>query len=313
MRPASRPPFPHHPPGPGFPGPMDEGGFQIPEADVSHVTRKWLDLPYATLSPAQKLDVFLPDQGDGPFPVILHLHGGAFAVGDKRDIHVLPYLKGLRRGYAVASINYRLSGDAVFPAGLQDIKAAIRWLKAKAGQYHLDPRRFAACGGSAGGNYAAMVALTDKVTAFDDPRLGDFDLPCSVQAAVDWFGPTDFLKMDEQLAESGLQGPGAHSEASSPESRYLGAKITDVPDRAQRANPMTYIHHDMPPILIQHGRMDHLVPVQQSVIFAEAIKRVVGPDRVEFEILENADHADPLFETDENTNRMFAFLDKHLR
>jgi acetyl esterase/lipase len=291
---------------------MDEGGFQIPEADVSHVARKFLDLPYATLSPAQKLDLFLPDQGDGPYPVIVHLHGGAFAIGDKRDIHVLSYLKGLARGYAVASINYRLSGEAVFPAGLQDIKAAIRWLRANAGQHHLDPNRFAACGGSAGGNYSSMVALTDKVAAFDDPRLGNLDFPCSVQAAVDWFGPTDFLKMDEQLTESGL-GPADHSEAHSPESRYLGAWITDIPERVRLANPMTYIHKDMPPILIQHGRLDHLVPFQQSVLFAEAIRQLVGPDRVEFEILENADHADPLFETDANISRMFTFLDKRLR
>jgi acetyl esterase/lipase len=220
-------------------------------------------------------------------------------------------LKGLERGYAVASINYRLSGEAIFPAGVQDIKAAIRWLRANAKQFHLDPRRFAACGGSAGGNYAAMVALTPKVTALDDPGLGNPEYPCDVRAAVDLFGPTDFLKMDEQLAKSGL-GPGDHSEAHSPESRYLGAKITDVPDRVRRANPITYIHKNMPPILIQHGRKDHLVPVQQSILFADAIRQIAGPERVEFEILEDADHADPLFETDENLSRMLTFLDKHL-
>ncbi len=163
--------------------------------------------------PRRSLDVYLPDEGDGPFPVILHLHGGGFASGDKRDIHLLAYLDGLKRGYAVASINYRLSGEAIFPAGLQDIKAAIRWLRAHAGRYHLDPNRFAACGGSAGGNYAAMVALTASVKDFDDPDLGNLDQPCDVQAAVDWFGPTDFLAMDTQLAESGLTGPGAHKEA----------------------------------------------------------------------------------------------------
>jgi acetyl esterase/lipase len=310
MRPANRPPFP--PPGPGFPGPIDEGGFQIPEADVSHVTHKWLDLPYAALSPAQKLDLFLPEPDEGLFPVILHVHGGGFEMGDKRDIFLLPYLQGLHRGYAVGSLNYRLSGEAVFPAGLQDLKAAVRWLRANAARFHLDPNRFAACGGSAGGNYAAMLALTDKVTAFDDPGLGNLEYSCGVQAAVDWFGPIDFLKMDEQQTQSGL-GLADHSEAHSPESRYLGARITEVPHLVRQANPMTYIHKDMPPILIQHGRLDHLVPCQQSVNFAEAIRRIAGPDRVEFEILENADHGDPLFETDENINRMFAFLDKHLR
>jgi acetyl esterase/lipase len=309
-----RPRFPPGPPPPfpGMPGPMDEASFQLPEAELSRITRKWLDLPYATLSPAEKLDLFLPERGDGPFPVILHVHGGGFEMGDKRDIFLLPYLKGLERGYAVASLNYRLSGEALFPAGLQDLKAAIRWLRANAERLHLDPSRFAACGSSAGGNYAAMLALTDKVASFDDPGLGNLEYPCGVQAAVDWFGPIDFLKMDDQQTESGL-GLADHSQAHSPESRYLGARITAVPDLVRQANPMTYIHKDMPPILIQHGRLDHLVPCQQSVNFAEAIRRIAGPDRVEFEILENADHGDPLFETDENISRMFAFLDKHLR
>jgi len=313
LPPGQRPPFPPglRPPFPGMPGSMDKGPFQMPEADVSHITRRWLDLAYAALSPAQKLDLYLPERGDGPFPVILHVHGGGFELGDKRDIGVLPYLKGLERGYAVASINYRLSGEAVFPAGLQDLKAAIRWLRANAERFHLDPNRIAACGGSAGGNYAAMVALTDKVAAFDDPGLGNLDYSCGVQAAVDWFGPIDFLKMDEQQTETGL-GLADHSGAHSPESRYLGARITDVPDLVRQANPMTYIHNGMPPILIQHGRLDHLVPYQQSVEFAEAIRHIAGPERVEFEILENADHGDPLFWTDENIDRMLAFLDKHL-
>ena len=286
--------------------------FQIPLADVSHFQRKWLDLPYASLSPAQALDIYLPAAGDGPFPVIIHIHGGGFEFGDKRDIHVLPYLRGLERGYAVVSVNYRLSGEAIFPAGLQDIKAAIRWLRANAATYHLDTGHMAACGGSAGGNYAAMVCLTPTVAEFDDPRLGNLDYPCHVQAAVDMFGPTDFLKMDEQLNENGF-GPGDHAAADSPESKYLGAKITDVPLKVVLANPMTYIHEHMPPILIQHGQLDTLVPVQQSIMFVEKLEKYVSPDRFEFDIIEGVGHADPLFETDENMDRVFAFLDRHLK
>ncbi|OGN98438.1 MAG: hypothetical protein A2Z71_04315 [Chloroflexi bacterium RBG_13_50_21] len=126
------------------------------------------------------------------------------------------------------------------------------------------------------------------------------------------FGPTDFLKMDEQLAESSL-GPCDHNDVDSPESRYMGAKITEIPSKVQLANPMTYIHKDMPPILIQHGRKDHLVPVQQSIIFVEKLKKYVSPDRFEFDILENADHGDPIFETQENMLRVFSFLDKLLK
>jgi acetyl esterase/lipase len=291
---------------------IDESSIRIPAADISHIRRKWLDMPYADRSPAQQLDIYLPDEGDGPFPIILHIHGGGFAIGDKRDMHLTPLLQGLRRGYAVVSVNYRLSGEAIFPAGLQDIKAAIRWLRAHAGQYRLDGARIAAWGGSSGGYYAAMVGLTANVPELDDPSLGHPDYPCSVQAVVDWFGPTDFLKMDEQLAENGL-GPCDHSEADSPESRFLGAKITAIPERVRMASPLTYVHPDIPPILIQHGRRDHLVPVQQSMDFVRKLEQCVSRDRFEFDILEDADHADPLFETEENMNRVFTFIDRRLR
>ncbi len=292
--------------------PVDEATIYIPPADVSHIPRKWLDLSYTNLSPAQKLDIYLPDEGEGPFPVVLYIHGGAFAIGDKRNIEVLPYLKGLARGYAVVSVNYRLSGEAIFPAGLQDVKAAIRWVRANCGQYHLDGNRIAAWGSSSGGNYAAMIGLTANVSEFDDPGLGNPEYPCNVQASVDWFGPTDFLKMDEQLDENGY-GPSDHGEASSPESRYLGAKLSDVPVKVEIANPMTYIHKHMPPLLIQHGRLDPVVPIQQSMMFAEKLERFVSQDRFEFDILEGAGHSDPLFITEENLERVFSFLDKHLK
>jgi acetyl esterase/lipase len=252
-----------------------EADIHIPPADVTHIRRKWLDIPYANLSAAQKLDLYLPDEGDGPFPVLIHVHGGAFAIGDKRDIHLTPFLRGFAR-------------------------------------YHLDGERIAAWGGSAGGNLAAMACLTANVSIFDDPDLASLDVPCNVQVAVDWFGPTDFLSMDAQLADSGL-GPCDHSAADSPESRYLGGKITQIPLKVELANPMTYIHETMPPILIQHGRLDHLVPVQQSIIFAHKLAKYVSPDRFEFDILENADHADPLFETEANLHRVFSFLARHLK
>jgi acetyl esterase/lipase len=289
----------------------DDALIPVPQADVSHILRKWLDLPYASLSPAQALDIYLPDEGPGPFPVILYIHGGAFALGDKRNIEVLPYLKGLSRGYALVSVNYRLSGEAIFPAGLQDVKAAIRWVRAKSSQYHLDGNRIAAWGSSSGGNYAAMICLTANVTAFDDPSLGNPEYPCNVQAAVDWFGPTDFQKMDEQLEENGF-GPADHGEANSPESRYLGAKLSDVPLQVVIANPMTYVHKNMPPLLIQHGRLDTTVPVQQSIMFVEKMEKYVNPDRFEFDILEGAGHSDPKFMTQENLERVFSFLDKYL-
>ena len=290
---------------------VTESFFQIPQADISPIKRKWLDIAYSDISAAQKLDIYLPDEGDGPFPVVLHIHGGAFAIGDKRDIHLMAFLKGLERNYAVVSVNYRLSSEAIFPAGLQDLKASIRWIRANQVKYQLDGNRIAACGGSAGGNYAAMLCLTASVTELDDLCLGNPEYPCHIQAAVDWFGPTNFLEMDEQLAENGY-GSGDHGGADSPESRYLGAKLSDVPLKVELANPMTYIHKHMPPILIQHGRLDTMVPVQQSIMFVEKLEKYVSHDRFDFDIIEGAGHGDPLFETEENMNKVFSFLNKHL-
>ena len=135
-------------------------GETPPPADTSFVTRKYLNKPYASLSAAQMLDIYLPEFGDGPFPVIIAIHGGAFMGCDKADLQVLPMLHGLKRGYAVVSINYRMSGEAKFPALIMDAKAAVRWIRANAAQYGFDPTCVAAWGGSAGGYLALMLGVS---------------------------------------------------------------------------------------------------------------------------------------------------------
>ena len=237
---------------------------------------------------------------------------GDQVVQAKNGTAVLLIRPDLAQRLSGITIDYRLTDKASFPAQIHDCKGAIRWVRAHGKRYHLDSERMAACGGSAGGNYAAMICLTASVTEFDDPRLGNTEYPCHVRAAVDMFGPTDFLKMDAQLDENGF-GPGGHGAANSPESKYLGAKLSDVPLKVVLANPMTYIHEHMPPLLIQHGRLDTMVPVQQSMIFVEKLEKYVHPDRFEFDILEGAGHGDPLFETDENMARVFFFLDRYLK
>lgn len=121
-----------------------------PVADTSHITRKHLDIPYASLSPTQKLHIYLPEKTGKPFPLMLAIHGGAFMACDKADDHVLPMLEGLKRGCAVAALNYRLTWEAIFPDGVQDVKAAVRWVRANALRYHFDPDWIASWGDSAG-------------------------------------------------------------------------------------------------------------------------------------------------------------------
>jgi len=286
-----------------------------PDADTSHVKRKYLDILYANLSPSQKLDVYLPDEGDGPFPVIVSIHGGAFMCCDKADMQVLPMLEGLKRGYAVVAVNYRLSWEATFPAPVHDVKAAVRWIRAHVQGYHLDPDRIAAWGGSAGANLASMLGTSAGVPELEDLSLGNPDQPSHVQAVVAWFGPTDFLKMDEYLTERGLPpAPGTeHSGANSPESLLLGQQITEIPDRVKATNPETYITPAAPPFFLQHGTMDPVVPVQMSISFAAKLQQVLGKERVKLELLEGAEHADPRFEAPENVEKVLDFLDRHLK
>lgn len=286
-----------------------------PAADTSYIKRKFLDIPYAITSPAQKLDIYLPDEGVGPFPVIMSLHGGAFMGCDKADIQVMPMLEGLNRGYAVVAINYRLSWEAKFPALVQDGKAAVRWIRANAPHYHFDPDKLAAWGGSAGAYLAYMLGTSAWIPELEDLSMGNPDQPSHVQAVVAWYGPTNFLKMDEQLTASGLAplAGQSHNGANSPESLLLGGKITEIPEKAKAANPETYIRVNAPPFLIQHGRKDPVVPAQQSIDMAGKLKAMLGEDMVILDIFKNAEHADPLFETQENVQKVLDFLDKHLK
>jgi len=299
---------------PGVPGgPGDD--FQLPPADVSHIRRKWLDVEYAPASDAHRLDIYLPDEGDGPFPVIVSIHGGAFRECDKGDEQIMPMLEGLKRGYAAVSLNYRMSGEAKFPVIVQDVKAAIRWIRANAEKYLFDPTRIAAWGGSAGAYLATMLGVSAGVKELEDLSLGNADQPCNVQAVVAWFGPTDFGMMDRWLAESGIPSmPGMeHDAADSPESLLLGAKITTVPELVKAANPETYVSPAAPPFFLQHGTMDMVVPHQSSVRLAEKLAGAIGKRNVRLELLEGAGHADPRFDAPDNVKKVFAWLDARLK
>ncbi len=284
---------------------------QNPNTDT--IQRKWLDVPYAKASRAQKLDIYLPNDGNGPFPVIISIHGGAFKGGDKADNQLNPMLEGLKRGYAVVSVNYRLSPEAIFPAQIYDVKAAVRWIKANARHYKLNQDKIAAWGGSAGGHLSALLGTSGGVLELEDLTMGNPGKTSRIQAVVDWFGPTDFLKMDEQLKESKVKNPQVHSIPASPESELIGKNLADAPDLVRKVNPETYITVYDPPFFIQHGAIDHLVPYQQSANLASKLESIIGIEKVIFELLDDNDHGGPGFTTEENINKVFVFLDKYLK
>ena len=209
-------------------------------------------------------------------------------------------------------MNYRLSREARFPAQINDVKAAIRWLRANAATYRLDADRLAVWGGSAGGNLAALAGTSGGVAALSDPSQGNAAQSDRVQAVVDWFGPIAFLRIDPQFRASGAGRPDNHLE-DSPLSRYLGAALRKARARVRAADPTTYVTADDPPFLIEHGTADGSVPVQQSMRFAAALKKTLGGGQVTLRLLRGAGHAGPAFRTPANVTFVLDWLDAQLK
>jgi len=224
------------------------------------------DLAYVTNGhERQKLDLFVPEKTDGPLPLIIWVHGGGWQNGSKEGCP--PLRNGYAaRGYAVASLNYRLSGDAIFPAQIEDCKAAIRWLRAHAKEYNLDPQRFGVWGSSAGGHLVALLGASGDVKPFDVGA--NLDQSSRVQAVCDYYGPTDFTVFVT------TPGYGRHATADAPEGKLLGGAVMQNKDKAARANPITFVSKDDPPFLIVHGDKDGTVPINQSQLLFEALKKV---------------------------------------
>ncbi len=282
-------------------------GDVVPGADLVY-----RDLAYADASPLQKLDLYLPDNGDRPYPLLVAIHGGGFRSGDKADGQVIPVLSGLTRGYAVASLGYRLSPQATFPAAISDVKAAVRWLRAHAGRYGLDGSRVALWGDSAGGNLAALAGTAGDTAALRGPRPANAGQPDTVQAVVDWFGPISFLQTDSDFRAAGFDRPSA-TGGSSFLSEYLGAPLDAVPGKVRASDPITYLTPGDPPILIEHGTADATVPYPQSVRLARAYAKVAGEDAVTLNLLRGAGHVDPAFYSPGHLAEVLDWLDARLK
>ena len=285
---------------------MPGGSGSFASVDPTHT-----DLAYATISETQKLDLYIPTTGTGPFPVIVMIHGGGFMFGDKSDGTGLAGVNQLlAAGYAVASINYRLSGEAIYPAQIYDAKASVRFLRANAEKYNLDADHIGAWGASAGGNLVALLGTTCNVAELEGD-LGNNDQSSCVQAVVDWFGPIDFLKMEEQFA--GTSCSSNTNDASSPESKLVGAAIQTVPEIVATTNAMNYIDANDAPFFIENGTADCNIPPVQNKNLADALSAAIGADNVTYVSLEGAGHGGSQFETEENIQLVIAFLDTYLK
>jgi len=233
-------------------------------------------------------------------PLIIFSHGGI----STKTSNVSLFTELASHGYAVASIQYRLSRETLFPAQIQDCKEAVRWLRAHANEYGLDGARIGAWGSSAGGHLVAMLGTSGGVAGLEGNTAYP-QISARVQAVCDWFGPTDFLQMNDH--------PGSmdHNAADSPESQLVGGPIQEHPDRVAAANPITYISGDEPPFLIMHGDSDMLVPHHQSVLLYRALKKA-GVE-VTLRTLPGVGHDGPEFRAPEIIDEVIAFFGRHLR
>jgi acetyl esterase/lipase len=196
-----------------------------------------------------KLDIYLPEQGATLSPLIVWIHGGGWRAGNKEGVPILPFVAS---GFAVASVEYRLSGQAPFPAQIEDVKAAIRWLRAQAHEYRLDAGQIGVIGHSAGGHLASLAGTTGKDSPFD---VGDnLEVSSAVQAVCVMSGPSDFVTMFD----------GADEHRRSALVGLLGGSLAEKRKLAEAASPLHYVRPGLPPFLFVHGADDRVVPVQQA-------------------------------------------------
>jgi acetyl esterase/lipase len=229
-----------------------------PSLDAAKLGKIERDVTYGmTDGVALKMDIYYPKVANGAVPAVLYVHGGGWTRGDKRagvGTEDIPELA--TRGYLVAAINYRLAPQYKFPAQIEDVKCAVRFLRANAAAYGIDPNHIGAWGGSAGGHLVALLGVTDATAGFEGN--GDYaDQSSRVQAVVDMFGPTDLSAV--------FQG------AAPPLMVQVFGTTDKNSDIIKRASPVTWVSSDDPPFLILHGEKDTLVPLSQSEIFYDRL------------------------------------------
>jgi acetyl esterase/lipase len=258
------------------------------------------DLAYVTGGhEQQKLDLYLPAEPKGPLLVIIH--GGGWRSGSKNKPEGLALLG---QGWTVASVEYRFSQHAIFPAQIEDCKAALRWLRAHAAEYGYDQKRIAAWGASAGGHLTALLATTGTMRDFD---VGEnLDQSSAIRCGVDFFGPTDFPEWKPPSANAMIQRSGPESCIQ----QLFGGPLDEKLDLARRASPLTWAGKDSAPLFIVHGTKDPLVGLEQSQELTDKFKSL-GVE-VTLEVVEGGGHGGPDFLPGDRVQRLLDFLGRHL-
>lgn len=291
---------------------MEEHIEMMKLLDTAGMKRVYKDLAYADLNSNEKIDLLLPEENDGPFPVILWLHGGGCVKGHRLQATVDGeflggVFKALSQGYAIAAVGYSFVQQQPWPRAVIDVKKAIRFLKKNADCYDIDPSRMILWGESAGAQLAQLTAATWDKRIFDEPDVAYLEQDCSVCGLVSLFGLSNLSNFPEQFKKAGVVP--LCDPADLPLQLLLGFHPSDNPEKALANSAVHYISESFPRTLLQHGKNDLLVPYCQSVELYEEIVRVCGEGHAVLELLENEGHATAGFHTDENINHILDFLD----
>lgn len=268
-------------------------------------TRTWTNLSYSSASATDVLDIYLPATGDGPFPVVIWIHGGAFKMGSKANPQSLTALNNA--GFAVVSINYRLSTEAIWPAQLNDLKACVKFLKTNAATYALNPNKIASWGASAGAHLSCMMGAA----LASDPAT-------RIQATVSWFAPIHFYYQDADMALSGVtRCTGANGDASSPESALIGAQVSLNKALCDAASPVSFVDTlnsstPLPNFLLMHGGLDCNIGANQSVRMHNAIQNRFGAAKSQYIFLPNGTHGAGDFSLSSTETTVINFLKAQL-
>ncbi len=257
---------------------------------------------------AQKLDLYLPEKAaDHPMPLIVHIHGGGWRGGSKYPCPVVPMVN---KGYAVASVEYRFSQKAIFPAQIQDCQAAIRWLRAHSKEYNFDTTKVGVVGASAGGHLSALVGTSGGKKAFATIG-GNDDQSDKVQAVCDYYGPADFTTVVQQAdADKNARSIFKFNTPTDPYSLLTGANLDDKA-KSEAVSPVHYVSKDNPPFLILHGTHDTLVPYAQSQELTAALKEK-GVEAW-LQTIPGGGHGAPGFNKPALYVLIMNFFDKHLK
>lgn len=264
-----------------------------------------LSVPYAVKDgPTLHLHIITPplemNDTTSTFPLIMWVQGSAFQK-QNLGVHLAHMVEIAKRGFVVAMVEYRWSPEHPFPAQIKDLHTATRFMLAHAAQYHVDPKRYVAWGDSSGGHTVVMGTVTSELAEFSDEDTAVE--PINYKACIDFYGPTVISRMNK------VPSMVDHVSADSHEGGFLGThNVYDVPEIAEKANPLNYLDHPLPPFLIMHGNKDRTVPFEQSVLLYDALRQ--HGHSAAFYRIEQSDHSTDAFFTPEVIQIVTDFIRK---